>query len=282
MYLRGSAFMGVFLLGSACSSGSSQPTSPEASVTPPPVVSVPNNPNFDTYVTDDTGFSRVRADKARPGDAAILRQFEDRNPVSPAGYRSIIALQDKIYKGDVRIEVIAQVPKPSGGAAVRLLRLTADQAPLEQIPGTSGKYYLRGDNFAWVTIDDGPLLSGRDSRGLVNLVLDFDKGRADMNLRTGVSGSSVVRTEIDVKNLPFDVRNGAFGGRMKVSIHDPDSANIYQVNGSLRGNVGGTPTYANSEHGLSASGLYTATGASKGATIKVDGAFAGVDPNALP
>jgi hypothetical protein len=272
---------GPLLFVAACSGGGGL-SSPQQPVNPPVIVNVPKNPAFETYVTDDTELNRVLADKYLPGDAEIHQQFEDSDPASPAGYRSIIELQDSIYKGDVRVEVIAQVPENGDDVATRLLRLTADQAQLEQVPGTTGRYFLRGDNFAWVTIDDGPLLSGSSSQGLENLVLDFDKGQADINLRTGVAGLSVVRTEIDVKGLPFDVRNGAFGGPITVTVHDPDSPAIYAIMGTLRGNVGGTPAYTDSTHGLSASGLYTAIGTSSGSEIRVDGAFAGIDPNALP
>ncbi len=286
-YLRAYHLSCICLALTACGGSGGQ----VATMTPPPVIAAPVGPvvnvpklsAFQTYATNDTGYNRVRADLSLPGEAGVLRQFEDANPASPAGYRSIIALNDRQYAGDVRIEAIARVSGGnSTGPATRLLRLTADQAPLERAPGTKGRYYLRGDNFAWVTIDDGPLLSGSDSRGLVNLVLDFDMGRADINLRTGVSGASVVRTEINVKNLPFDVRDGSFGGPIAVAVHDPDSSIIYNIRGQLRGNAGGTTAYANDRHGLSASGLYNATGRNKDAAIRVNGAFAGVDPNALP
>jgi hypothetical protein len=269
---------GPLLFVAACSGGGGL-SSPPQPVDPPVIVNVSENLAFETYVTNDTEFNRVHADKSLPGDAETLQQFDDSGPASPAGYRSIIELRDSIYKGDVRVEVIAQVPENGDGVATRLLRLTADQAPLEQVPGTTGRYFLRGDNFAWVTIDEGPLLSGSSSQGLENIVLDFDKGQADINLRTGVAGLSVVRTEIDVKGLPFDVGNG---GPMTVTVHDPDSPVIYAITGTLRGNVGGTTVYTDSTHGLSASGLYTAIGTSSGSEIRVDGAFAGIDPNALP
>lgn len=280
-HLRIAALPGLLACLAACSGGGVEvPVPPVIEV---PVVNVPDDLTFETYVTDDTGFSRVRADLSQPGDDAVLGQFEDANPDSPAGYRSLIALDDAIYGGAVRIEVIAEVDE-SGATetTTRLLRLTVDQAPLEQVPGTTGRYFLRGENLAWVTIDDGPVLSGSDSRGLVNLVLDFETGSADINLRTGVAGASVVRTEIDVTGLPFDVSTGAFGGPITVSIFDPNSAAIYEIDGSLRGNAGGSPVYTDSVHGLTASGLYAATATDQGAQVSIEGAFAGVDPNVLP
>ncbi|WP_226783204.1 viral aspartic protease [Oceaniglobus trochenteri] len=244
---------------------------------------MPDDPAFETYVTAHNGANRVRSDLSGPQDAAILAQFEDADPQSPAGYRSLIALNEATYSDDVSIEVIAQVDGSGPTETVtRVLRLTADQAPLAQVPGTTGRYFLRGDNFSWVTIDDGPVLSGSDSRGLVDLVLDFDTGMADIQLRTGVAGTSQVRTEVVGTGLPFNIRNGAFGGAITVAIHDPDGPLVYAIDGSLRGNIGGDPGFSNSIHGLSGSGLYTATGTDQGATVTIDGAFAGVDPNALP
>lgn len=276
-YLTACGTLASILLTAACSGGGSGRGVP---VIADPGVFVPDDPAFDTYARNDTGDNRVLSNVSLPGDAAVLAQFDDANPNSPAGYRSLIALNQAYYRGDVRIEVIAQV---TGAApATRLLRLTADQAPLEQVPGVAGRYFLRGDNFAWVTIDDGPLLTGSDSRGLVGLVLDFDTGRADIDLRTGVAGASVVRTEINVTGLPFNIRSGAFGGPIAVSVNDPDSPAIYQIGGTLRGTVGGTPDYDDSIHGLTASGLYTARATDQGAVVRIDGAFAGTDPNVLP
>ena len=274
---------GLMLLLSGCSGGATvDSVSPGASVSSP-VVDVPEVSAFETYVTDDTGYNRTRASLSRSSDIAILNQFEDENPASPAGYKSLIALDDKLYSGDARIEVIAQVPIGSDTeAAIRLLRLTVDQAPMEIVPGTKGRYFLRGDNFSWVTIDGGPLLSGSDNRGLVNLVLDFDKGSANINLRTGDSGQSVVRSEIEGDNLPFDIRDGSFGGVITVQVWNPDNSEIYSIGGHLRGNVGGSTAYANDLHGLSASGLYAASGQDNGASVQIDGAFAGIDPNRLP
>ena len=279
-YDRTGGLLVCLLLTAACSGSS---TSPEGPVIADPGVDVPDDPAFETYVTNDTGSNRIRSDVSVPADATVLAQFDDANPDSPAGYRSLIALNDATYTGDVRIEVLAQVAGSGATESVtRLLRLTADQVPLEQVPGAAGRYYLRGDNFAWVTIDDGPVQSGSDSRGLVGLVLDFDTGSADINLRTGVAGASVVRTEIDVTGLPFNIRSGAFGGPITVSVHDPDNPLIYEIDGSLRGNVGGTPAYADNLHGLTASGLYTATGIDQGADVRIEGVFAGIDPNGLP
>ncbi|GGL70541.1 hypothetical protein [Wenxinia marina] len=272
------AFSSVALL-SACAGGGGAPLGPEE-----PPVEVPDDAAFETYTTSHNGYDRARRDLSTPADAAIIRQFEDSNPASPAGYRNLIELNRALYADRMTIEVLAQVDGTGSGETVqRLLRLTADQQPLEYSrTGSQGTYFLRGANYAWVTIDDGPVLSGSDSRGLVDLVLDFDNGQADINLRTTVAGASVVRSELVAEDLPFNIVTGEFGGPVTVAIHDPDSPLIFEIGGSLRGNVGGTPTYANGRHDLSASGLYTATGTDQGSDVTIEGAFAGIDPNALP
>jgi hypothetical protein len=245
-------------------------------------------PAFESYTTDDTGYSRVRLDKTTSADTAIIAQFEDANPSDPAGYRNLIALSDANYVGVVTIEVLAEVTSSGGTETVtRILRLTADQTPFEneqngQLVSATGTYYLRGQNFVWASIDGEPILSGSDSDGLVNLVLDFDNQTATINLRTGVTDTSSVRTEIDAENLPFNIRTGAYGGDITVQVWDNDSSTIYAIDGSLRGNVGGTPAYENDMHGMTTSGVYTAQGTVDGTAVVVDGVFVGTDPNALP
>ncbi|QYK40994.1 MAG: viral aspartic protease [Paracoccaceae bacterium] len=247
-----------------------------------------NTPAFESYTTNHNGYSRVRLDRSTPADAPVIAQFEDSDPASPAGYRELIALSDPAYTGRMTIEVIAQVDPANGDKATRILRLTADQEPLQNISGgrlvtSSGKFFLRGQNFAWVTINGGPLLSGNQTAGgLVDLVLDFDSASADINLRTGVSGASEVRTEVTGTRLPFNIVTGAYGGDVTVQIWDPGSSLIFGIDGALRGSVGGAPVYSGPTHGMTTSGLYTATGIDGGTAVSVDGVFYGTDPNALP
>ena len=245
-------------------------------------------PAFESYVTEHNGFSRVRLDRSTPGDAAILAAFEDADPADPAGYRNLVTLNEALYGGRMNVEVIAQVDDGTGPVQ-RLLRLTADQSPFlneeaGQLVAATGTFYLRGHNFSWVSIDDGPILSGNDPRGLVNLALDFDNETATLDLRTGVDDLSQVRTEIIATGLPFNIRTGAYGGDVLITVWDPDSPDILSADGSLRGTVGGSPTYANDLHGLSTAGLYTTEGidAETGRRLSVQGAFVGIDPNALP
>lgn len=271
-----------FALLSGCGSGGG------TSVTTLPDGAVVSTPDFDTYTTDDTGFSRVRLDKSTSADASIIAQFEDADPSSPEGYKSLITLSDALYAGSVTIEVLAQITTDGGTeTTTRILRLTADQTPFlneknGELIAATGIYYLRGQNFVWGTIDGGALQSGSDSTGLVDLVLDFDTQTASINLRTTVSDGSTLRTEITAEDLPFNIRTGAYGGDITVQVWDPDSSTIFAIDGSLRGNIGGTPTYTDDLHGMTTSGLYTATGTVDGVDVSVDGVFFGTDPNALP
>lgn len=277
------AAMALGMLLAGCGGGSSG----GASLPPGRDVDVPG---FETYVNDHDGFSRVRRDDSRPEDAPVIAGFEDNDPRDPAGYRNLIALNREIYGGRVVLEALAEVEQgEEGERAVRLLRLTADTEPFRnggdgRVATASGQFYLRGHNVAWVSIDDGPLLSGEDSRGLVNMVVDFDTETASLELRTGVHGASQVRTEVNAENLPFNIRTGAYGGEIAIRAWDPDSPDILETGGSLRGNLGGTPGYANDRHGLSTAGLYIGEGedAATGRQIRVVGAYTGVDPNALP
>ncbi len=245
-----------------------------------------NDGPFEAYRTDHNGFSRVRNDLSTRADAQVLAQFDDADPADPAGYKNLIAKNEKLYKGTMTIEVLAEVDPGKGARAKRLLRLTADQAPLQKIGADgrtpSGTYYFRGQSFAWVTIDDGPLLSGRQERGLESLALNFDTGKASIDLRTEVSANSQVEIGLKARNLPFDVASGAYGGKVKIKVNNPDVTEAYTVNGHLRGSVGGRPGYVDDRHGLTTSGLYTARGTSKGKTVSVDGVYRGLDPNALP
>ncbi|MEO8245242.1 MAG: viral aspartic protease, partial [bacterium] len=167
-------------------------------------------PAFQSYARNDNGFNRVRRDDSTAADAAVLAQFEDADPADPAGYRNLIALSDAAYQGKVIIEVIGEVDGSGSTETVkRLLRLTADIKPFQNVKDGSlvtatGQYFLRGQNFVWVGLNGDPILSGSDGTGLVNLLLDFDKQTADINLRTGVTAGSQVRTEITATGLPFN------------------------------------------------------------------------------
>lgn len=271
-----------FCLLAACSGWGSNGNGDDG--TPPTGVDV-DTPAFESYTRDDNSFNRIRLDKSTTDDAAILAQFEDSDPSTPDGYRELIQLSDALYDGKMIIEVIGEAEE--GSNATRILRITADEEPFENVKNNelitaSGKFYLRGQNYAWVKIGDGDLLTGaKADAGLVNLVLDFDAQTATINLITGVEDGSEVRTEVTGTDLPFNIVTGAYGGAIAVQVWDPDSSLIYDIDGSLRGNVGGSATYTDGTHGLTTSGVYTASGTDEGTTVTVDGVYFGTDPNAL-
>lgn len=270
------------LVLSACGGGGNGGGSP---VLPDPVP-VENGP-FQTYQTDHNKFSRVRMNYATAADAPVVAKFEDGNPADPVGYRNLIARNEALYEGKMVIEVLAEVDTGNGGKAKRLLRLTADQAPFENVRNgrlieASGKYHFRGQSLAWVTIDDGPLLSGHHDRGLESLVLDFDAGTASVDIRTEVSNKSEVEIGLKAAGLPFDVVSGAYGGAVTINVDNPDVTETYSIDGHLRGSLGGRPGYRDNVHGLTTSGLYRAHGSDNGTAVTVDGVFMGVDPNVLP
>lgn len=247
-----------------------------------------DTPAFTTYVTGHNGFSRVRSDHSLDGDAEIVAAFEDGDPTDPAGFRQLIALDEDLYGGRLSVEVIAEIDTGSG-AVRRLVRLTTDQSPFlnesgGQLITASGQFHLRGANFAWASIDGGPLVSGSDDRGLVDMVLDFDAETVSMTLRTGVTEGSDLRMEIVATDLPLNIRTGAYGDDVVIQIWDPESPDILSIDGSLRGNVGGTPVYGEGEHDLSTSGLYVGEGedAATGRRVRIEGLFVGRDPNVLP
>jgi hypothetical protein len=242
-------------------------------------------PDIENYTADHNGYSRVRLDRSEDSDADVLAQFDDENPADPAGYRNLIKLNEDRYAKYMFVEVIGEVETNDGPEKVtRILRMTADEKPFTNVRDASGKFYFRGENYVWASVDGGPLQSGSDSSGLVDLVVDFDTGTADIDLRTTVAGTSTLRTELKATGLPFNIRTGAYGGDVTMQLWQNDDSDILSADGSLRGNLGGTTTYALDNHQMTTSGLYTISGTDQttGKTVKADGVFFGTDPNALP
>lgn len=262
---------------------------PLASAPPPvppaaarPVVT----PGFETYVTDHIGFSRVRRSYA-PGAAAMAAAASP-SAASPAALRSLVALDPSLYQGFTDVEVMAEVAGPDG-PVTRLVRLTVDQAPFSNERGgapiaATGMFYLRGAHYTWVTVDDGPVLSGQSQRGLEHMVLDFDRESVSLILRTGVDAQSQVRTDLVAEDLPLDVVSGAFGGAVAMRVWVEGTPEILTAEGSLRGQLGGSPEYGTGRHEMSTSGLYFGEGTdpASGRHVRLDGVFVGRDPNVLP
>ncbi|MEH6774239.1 MAG: viral aspartic protease [Cereibacter changlensis] len=252
----------------------------------------PREPTLESYTTDHNGFGRVRLNKAaNRADDRILAQFDDGNPASPAGYKELIADQEKLLtahnlKDRLFVEVIGEVETADGPERVsRILRITADTEPFQDIAQAEKQYYFRGENYAWVSLDGEEVLSGSHSQGLVDMMIDFDTKTMNIELRTEISDHSQVETSVIANGLPFDVATGAYGGPITLTVRDPKASEIYlQAGGTLLGNVGGNPAFADSKHGLTTSGLYTVTGTDEatGRTVDADGVFFGIDPNALP
>lgn len=247
-----------------------------------------DTPEFETYRNAHDGKNRVRSKIAvTPGEQETLNDF-DSPAGGPAGYLSMI--DETPYGDKMRVEVIAEVDTGTG-KATRLLRLTADQSEFVnerggQLIEATGKYYFRGENYAWATIDDGPLLSGHSAGGLVNLELDFGAQTASINLRTENSATSDVEITLVGTDMPFNIRTGAYGGDVTIAVRTSTMDLGGTIDGSLRGNVGGTPGYTNDQHGLTTTGLYTGSGTLTDTagdhTVTVDGIFFGRDPNAIP
>lgn len=266
------------LVLAACGGGGSG-TAPSS----PPGKAI-DTPAFQTYRTDHNGYNRIRTDKTTPADAEVIAGFEDARPDSPAGYRNLVDLAGSSYADTMTVEVIGQM---EGDKAKRILRLTVDEAPfLEARAGrpvsADGKYYFRGANFVWASIDGAPIVTGANSDGLVNMELDFGKQTASLRLETGVNSGSDLRSEMTANDLPFNIRTGAYGGDVTLSVWDPGSADILRAAGSLRGSVGGRPEFADNKHDMTTSGLYRISGRDPvtGRQVDADGIFLGADPNA--
>lgn len=243
-------------------------------VTPPDPGTEIVTPGLESYTTQHNGYARVRRTQSEgSADDAVLAAFDDADPASPAGYKSLIAEAEAAYTGTMTIEVIAEVD--GNGDPTRILRLTADQAPVENIASASGKYYFRGKNYVWVSVDGAPLQSGYDETGLVDMVIDFDAETASINLRTGVDAGSDVRTEILANDMPFNVSSGAYGGPITLSVWAPGNE-ILEADGMLRGNIGGDLSDVSKEN-LTTSGVYVA----ESDRIEASGIFYGQHPNQI-
>ncbi|PTE23390.1 hypothetical protein C5F48_02035 [Cereibacter changlensis JA139] len=248
-------------------------------------------PTLESYTNDHDKLNRVRLNKAaNRADDRILAQFDDGNPASPAGYKELIAGQEKILTAQnltkrLFVEVIGEVDTANGPERVtRILRITADTEPFQDIAQAKGEYFFRGENYVWVSLDGGEVLSGsKEADGLAFMRIDFDTKTMDIRLETELSPVSEVETKLTASGIPFDVNSGAFRGDVILQVRDPKVDTNLEAAGELLGNVGGNPAYVNYAHGLVASGLYTVSGRDKatGRTVEADGVFFGVHEHLL-
>lgn len=244
-----------------------------------------DTPAFETYTTDHNGYSRVRLQTATDArDNAILGQFDDANPDSPSGYRNLIAQTEARFVKNMTIEVIAEVSGSGDDEKIeRILRLTADQAPFDNVDRdgnliASGQYYFRGGAEVYASVDGGSLQRGVGD--LENMIVDFDSETVTINIRTPYdpAAGSEIETAIQASNLPLNVLTGAFGGTIEMTSRSADTGQLLSSTGQLRGNLNGD------EKGLSrlvenmtTSGLFTA--GSDGDRLRADGVFWGSQLN---
>jgi hypothetical protein len=225
-------------------------------------------PAFETYTTDHNGYSRVRLQTAAgDADRAILDRFDDPARTGPADYRNLIALTEDRYRDTMTLEVIAQVSGSGDGEKVeRILRLTADQAPFDNVDSrgnliASGKYYFRGSAEVYATVDGGGLQRGVGD--LENMVVDFDRQTVRINLRTPFDpgAGSDIETEIDARGLSLNVLTGAFGGAVKMTTRSAETGDTLTSSGQLRGSLNGDAAgLSRLIENMTTSGLFTVGG----------------------
>ncbi|MCE6949664.1 viral aspartic protease [Cereibacter sphaeroides] len=234
------------------------------------------------YVTNHNGYSRVRVNNAtRQAEYDAIGQFDDANPDTPAGYRNLIKAAENTYADSVFVEVIAQVDKDAEGREkiVKVLRLTADQAPFDNVdhagnPIGSGKYHFRGtDSFrVYASVDGGEVRTGVGD--LEALTIDFDTGTAAIHLRTGLDATSQIETEIAADNLTFNILTGTFGGAITQTARV--DGETLTARGYLRGSISGDETSLSRQtEQMTTSGVLSADGR----RLSSDGIFWGSQLN---
>lgn len=242
--------------------------------------------DYETYITQHNGFSRIRRNNAEPTDNAVLGQFEDSNPASPAGFRSLVDNRGTAVSNRVDNEIIVEYQE--NGGVQRILRLTTDVEPY-RVAGASGKIVLSGRDFSLVNannvranVSDYQFVNQSDN-GALYLALDFDNETAairiinrDLYLHTPTSTpEDLNRVDLLGENLAFNVRTGAFGGPIEGEVYRLVvrlGAYSVPVSGNLLGKVGGAAV-----NDLVAGGVFEATGTGEfqggPVEIRVDGIF---------
>jgi len=249
---------------------------------------------YETYVTQHNGFTRIRRADPQPGDAAILRQFEDSNPASPAGFRNLIDLQSTPVRGRVQAEAIGQMASWQLGDGTtrselqRILRLTTDVEDFNpaNIARAGGEIVLSGADYTMVRIGDGaPTFNNQSNNGSLYLAVNFDTETAAIRIinRTlyqhcgQCTPEDRFRVDLTGENLPFNVQTGAFGGEITGEVYElmvRRGSRSGEVSGTILGSIGGA-----ARDDLVAGGVFEATGeisnpAGPGnQTVQVDGLF---------
>lgn len=246
---------------------------------------------FETYVTQHNGFTRVRRGETQAGDAAILAQFEDANPASPAGFRSLIDMRATPVANRVHAEVIGEERTWLDGngdprsALERILRLTADVERFTPaaVVAAGGEIVLSGSDYSIVRVGDTINHSNQSDPGTLYLALNFDTETAAIRIINRTlyqhhgGGRFIDHHRIDLlgENLPFNVQTGAFGGEINGEVYELMvrlGSRRADVSGTLLGQVGGSRP-----DDLVAGGVFEASGegTSMGAPweVQVDGVF---------
>lgn len=280
MWMRLSPFVAVFALAGCLSAPEGGGIATRTALAAAPAVDVPTD-GYETYVTQHNGFTRVRRIASEePNDDLILARFEDANPASPSGFRSIADFRRAGVTGRVNVEVIAQ--QDSATAPIgRLLRLTTDVqgAQLASIAQAGGRVTLAGTDFSLVRAGAGSTqydYAQQSDNGALYLALDFDTQTATihvLNEFTRQNGWNIPeRIDLIGRDLPFDVESGLFGGDIagEVTYVAPHlGVPVVDVTGTVLGSVGGSRA-----DDLVAGGVFWAEGTNPTiSTLRVDGVF---------
>jgi hypothetical protein len=246
---------------------------------------------FETYVTQHNGFTRVRRSETEAGDAAILSQFEDANPASPAGFVSLISMRGTPVANRVHAEIIGEERSWLDGngnrasALERILRLTADVEDFTpaNVARAGGEIVLSGSDYSIVRVGDAINHTNQSDPGTLYLALNFDTETAAIRIlnRTvylhcgGCRPEDHRRIDLLGEDLPFNVQTGAFGGEITGEVYELMvrlGSRTTEVSGTILGQVGGA-----ARDDLVAGGVFEATGTSTsmGTTqeVQVDGVF---------
>lgn len=248
-------------------------------VAEPPVGTAIETPGIEGYVTNHNGYTRAVTDLTTTrADAAVLRQF-DTTGSGPEGYRSIISNIEQRYRDNMSIEVIAEIADGSD-QVTRILRITADQAPFDNLdnanqPVASGQYFFRGVAEVYAVVDGGALQRGVGE--LQNMIVDFDTQTVSIDLRTPLAGDSQIETEISVTGVPLNIVNGTFGGEITMTSR-LTAEDVLTSTGYLRGNLAGSEQ-ALRDHleSLTTSGVFQV--GSDSDRLQATGVFWGGHPN---
>ncbi|MEZ5752020.1 MAG: hypothetical protein R3D60_08655 [Paracoccaceae bacterium] len=247
---------------------------------------------YETYVTQHNGFTRVRRSELQPGDAAIVAQFEDSNPASPAGFRSLVDPQSAAVRNRVFVEIIGQDDSwiDGGGNPVsalqRVLRLTADVEDFNPaaVASAGGQIVLSGSDYSVAQIGTGrPNFANQSDSGSLWMSLDFDNQTATVRIINRTlyyhtpqsTPQTMFLVDLLGENMPFNIETGAFGGEVNGEVYQLMvhlGGRAADVSGTLLGTVGGA-----ARDDLVAGGVFEASGTMnfQGQTLDVgvDGVF---------